>query len=75
MHVVCDGECAGVNVGRCGPSNIVEGSVRKWLHLSEGLVQSPYKSPSRMMRWLGYVVVSVLSAKQASVCFPSSGLS
>jgi hypothetical protein len=72
MHVACDGRCAGVKVGCCGPSNRVNGSVRRWQDLSEGLVQSPWKSPPRMMRWLGYVVVSVLRAKQASACFAKS---
>ena len=72
MHVAYDGWCAGVKVGSCGPSNRVKGGVRRWQDLSEELVQSPWKSPSRMMRWLGYVVVSVLIAKQASACFARS---
>ncbi len=72
MHVACDGWCAGVKVGCYGPSNRVNGSVRRWQDLSEGLVQSPWKFPPRMMRWLGYVVVSVPRAKQASACFANS---
>ena len=41
MHVACDGWCAGLKVGSCGPSNNVKGSVRRWQDLSEELVQSP----------------------------------
>ncbi len=69
MHVACNGWCAWVKGGSCGPSNSVKGSVRSWQDLFEGLVQSHWKSPSRMITWLGYVVVSVLSAKQASTGF------
>ena len=72
MHVACDGLCVGLKVGSCGPSNSVKRSVRMWQDLSEELVQSPWKSPPRMMRWLGCVVVSVLRAKQASACFDRS---
>jgi hypothetical protein len=61
-----------VKVEICRPSNSVKRSVRGWQDLSEGLVQSPYKSSPRMMRWLGHGVVSVLRAKQASSCFAGS---
>ena len=50
MHIACDGWCAGVKVGNCRPSNSVYGYVRRWQDLSEGLVQSPWNSPSKMMR-------------------------
>ena len=63
MHAACDGWCAGVKVGSCGPSKSVKGSVRRWQDLSEGLVQSSWKFPPRMMRWLGYILVRVLRAK------------
>ena len=72
MHVVCVGWCVGLKLGSCKPLNSVKGSERRWQDLSEELVQSPWKSPPRMMRWLGYVVVSVLRAKQASACFDRS---
>jgi hypothetical protein len=55
-----------------GLSNSVKKSVRRWQDLPEGLVQSPWKSPPWMMRWLGYVVVSAVSAKQTSACFVRS---
>jgi hypothetical protein len=45
IRVPCAGMCAGVKVGFCGPSNSTNGSVRRWQDLSEGLVQSPWKSP------------------------------
>jgi hypothetical protein len=41
MHVACDGRCAGMKVGSSGPSKRVNGSVRRWQDLSEGLVESP----------------------------------
>ena len=73
MHVACDGWCAGVKVESCGPSNRSnKGIERRWQDLCNGLVRSPWKSHHRMLRWLGYVVVSVLSVKQASACFARS---
>ena len=48
MHVACDGWCAVVKLGSCGPSNSVKGNVRRWQDLSEGLVQTPRKSPPRI---------------------------
>ena len=72
MHVACVGWCAGLKMGSYGSSNSVKESVRRWQDSSEELVQSPWKFPPRMMRWLGYVVVSVLRAKQASSVFARS---
>ena len=63
MHVACVGICAGVKVGSCEPSSSVNRSVRRWQYLSEGLVQSPWKSPPRIMRWLGYVVVECVESQ------------
>jgi len=72
IHVTYDGLCAWVKVGSYGHSNSVKGIMRRWQDLSKGLIQSPWKSPPRMMTWLRNVVVSVLSAMQAPACFTRS---